>query len=262
MEGKVEREAARSRSPRYPNFGLPEALVRVKKVFDADRRNPIDREVALKHIGYSGASGAADKALATLQQFGLLDRVGKGEVRVSQLAVDILHPDSDAQGRRAIAQAAFAPTIFKTLRERFPDGRFSDDALRSYLVRSGFLNRAVEPVVRAYGDTCRHLEQVGAYESDGADPPADQESAGGQEEPPEVEEPTPPLERQGKPARKQEVGLMADERVLTTGLLSKESSFRLIVNGRVGVKEIERLIKKLEFDKDILAEADDDEEAP
>ena len=53
---------------------------------------------------------------------------------------------------------------------------------------------------------------------------------------------------------------MGDERVLTTGLLSKESSFRLIVNGRVGVKEIERLIKKLEFDKDILAEADDDEE--
>jgi hypothetical protein len=55
---------------------------------------------------------------------------------------------------------------------------------------------------------------------------------------------------------------MGDERVLTTGLLSKESSFRLIVNGRVGVKEIERLIKKLEFDKDILAEVDGDEETP
>jgi hypothetical protein len=62
--------------------------------------------------------------------------------------------------------------------------------------------------------------------------------------------------------RQQETGLMADERVLTTGLLSKESSFRLIVNGRVGVKEIERLIKKLEFDKDILAEVDGDEETP
>jgi hypothetical protein len=44
------------------------------------------------------------------------------------------------------------------------------------------------------------------------------------------------------------------ERELTTGLLSKETSFRVIVNGPVGVREIERLIKKLELDKEILAD--------
>jgi hypothetical protein len=32
-------------------------------------------------------------------------------------------------------------------------------------------------------------------------------------------------------------------------LLAKEPAFRLIVSGTVGVKEIERLIKKLELDK-------------
>lgn len=47
---------------------------------------------------------------------------------------------------------------------------------------------------------------------------------------------------------------MEGERELTTGLLSKGASFRLIVSGNVGVKEIERLIKKLEFDKEILAD--------
>jgi hypothetical protein len=46
------------------------------------------------------------------------------------------------------------------------------------------------------------------------------------------------------------------ERELTRGLLSPDASFRLIVQGKIGVKEIERLIKKLEFDKEILA-ADD-----
>lgn len=50
---------------------------------------------------------------------------------------------------------------------------------------------------------------------------------------------------------------MAGERELTTGLLAKDASFRLIVTGQVGVKEIERLIKKLEFDKEILADQDD-----
>ena len=44
------------------------------------------------------------------------------------------------------------------------------------------------------------------------------------------------------------------ERELTAGLLSKEFSFRLIVSGHVGVKEIEMLIKKLQIDKEILAD--------
>ena len=49
------------------------------------------------------------------------------------------------------------------------------------------------------------------------------------------------------------------ERELTTGLLSKGGAgFRLIVSGRIGEKEIERLIK-LELDKEILADPDDEE---
>ena len=58
---------------------------------------------------------------------------------------------------------------------------------------------------------------------------------------------------------------MEDGRELTTGLLSKDASFRLIVTGAIGVKKIERLIKKLELDKEILADTDadtsEDEEA-
>lgn len=47
--------------------------------------------------------------------------------------------------------------------------------------------------------------------------------------------------------------LMAGERELTTGMLAKDASFRLIVSGEIGVKEIERLIKRLELEKQILA---------
>ncbi len=43
-------------------------------------------------------------------------------------------------------------------------------------------------------------------------------------------------------------------------MLAKDASFRLIVTGNVGVKEIERLIKKLELDKEILADQDDDDD--
>ena len=51
---------------------------------------------------------------------------------------------------------------------------------------------------------------------------------------------------------------MEVERELTTGMLSKGASFRLIVTGAVGEKEIERLIKKLELDKEILADQSGD----
>jgi hypothetical protein len=54
---------------------------------------------------------------------------------------------------------------------------------------------------------------------------------------------------------------MAGERELTTGLLSKDANFRLIVSGPIGVREIERLIKKLEIDKEILAEQGENDEA-
>lgn len=45
---------------------------------------------------------------------------------------------------------------------------------------------------------------------------------------------------------------MTGERELTTGLLSKGASFRLIVSGDIGVKEIERLVAKLNLDKESL----------
>lgn len=50
---------------------------------------------------------------------------------------------------------------------------------------------------------------------------------------------------------------MEHERVLSDGLLSKAATYRLIVSGPIGLKEIERLIKKLEIDKEILADDDD-----
>ena len=250
---------ARSRSPGYPNMPLPDALARVRKIHDADRRNPVDRAVVASHMGYSGLSGASDTAISALMHYGLLERVGKGEVRVSQLAIDILHPEAPEQRKGALYQAATSPDLFQSLKERFPDDRFSDGALRSYLVRVGFVESAVNPVVRAYTETCRYLEQEGASESGSADRPTDRESARPDDEAGRAELPPAAKGPPAPPSKPRETDLMADERVLTTGLLSKEANFRLIVNGRIGVKEIERLIKKLELDKEILADGDEPE---
>ncbi len=52
---------------------------------------------------------------------------------------------------------------------------------------------------------------------------------------------------------------MENERVLADGILLKTATFRVVVSGTIGPKEIERLIKKLEMDKVILSDPDDDD---
>lgn len=47
---------------------------------------------------------------------------------------------------------------------------------------------------------------------------------------------------------------------MADGILSKTATFRVIVGEKIGVKEIERLIAKLEMDKEILADEDDEDQ--
>lgn len=241
----------RQRSPNYPNLSLPDAIARVRRVFDQDRRAPLDREVIAKHMGYSGISGAADKTIGSIMQYGLLERVGKGEVRVSQNAVDIFHPENAEQRRAALHAAAMMPPLFRSLRERF-QGIPSADALRSYLMRQNFLDRAINPVISAYTETCQFLEQENAWESGGMPAGSGSESFLIREDDDAGEEdfsPPPP-----PPPGKKERQKMEGERTLMKGILSTDADFEVLVSGPVGVKEIDRLIQKLELDKEILAE--------
>lgn len=233
----------RPRSPNYPNVSLPDAIARVRRVFERDRQGPIEREVVARHMGYSGLSGASDKVIGSIMQYGLLERVAKGEMRVSKLAVDIFHPDRAEDRRRAIALAGMAPPVFRALRERFGNKMPSKEALASYLVRQNFLNRAIPPLVSAYSETSEFLEQENAFESGGDPLPSAPESFAPEEE---DDPPYPPVKRREREK-------MEGERTLLKGILSAGADFEVLVSGPVGVNEIERLIQKLKLDKEILA---------
>lgn len=248
---------ARSQSPGYPQFALPKAIAGARKIFAADRRSVIDREVAQKHIGYSGQSGAADKALATLLHFGLVERVGKGQVRVSQCAVDIIHPDGEQARRCALMDAAFRPQIYKDLRERFGN-HVSETALHSYLVRENFLDRAIGPVSNGYLETLRYLEQEKAFESDGNDTAEGGESGpsgdDGNFEMDDLLTAERPVKTVPSP-RTTTIPMETGESEWMRLSLGRDTKARLLVTGAMGPKEIGRLIKLLEAQKDVL---DDD----
>lgn len=256
---------ARSNSPPHPTFALPKSLAAIKAIFDADRRNPVDREVAAKHMGYSGKSGASDKALASLSHYGLTEKVGKGEIRVSQLAVDILHPDpSDPQSEsRALLKAGMGPQLFKELRVQFPE-HVSEDTLESYLVRAGFNEAALAPAKNAYLETLRFLEQSKVFESGGNASENEQESdpqeiiAGDDMQDNDVlERPVHKLEADNLVVRPTIENGVLNESEWMRNPLGRDIAIRVLVTGDMGGKEIGKFIKLLEAQKAIL---DDDEE--
>lgn len=155
----------RLRSPRYPSMSLEDAIEHGRTIFDKDRRHPIAREVAASHIGYKSLNGAADSALSSLMQYGILEKVTKGEVRVSQWTVDILHPDNPSQRISAIRSAGQNPVLFRALNERFAETVPSNETLRSYLTRENFNDRAIGPVIAAYTKTRAYVTQECANES-------------------------------------------------------------------------------------------------
>ena len=154
----------RIRSPNYPSLSLPDAIDLIDKIYKNSRTNSIDRDAAVKDMGYSGITGRSGKLLATLIQYALLEKSGKGGVRVSKRAVDILHPDPNDQSakRQALYEAAFSVSLFSDLRDRFSDGVPSEHALRSYLMREGFNEAAVSPTINSYLETYRFLQQENA----------------------------------------------------------------------------------------------------
>lgn len=253
---------SRTNSPPHPSISLPKSIAAVSKMFAADRRNPIDRDVAARHIGYTGKSGASDKALAALAHFGLTEKVGKGSVRVSQLAMDILHPDpSDPNGKeRALFEAGMKPQLYKELRAQFPD-HVSEGTLRSYLVRIGFNDTSLPPAMAAYTDTLSFLEQSKAFESGGigaddsteSDPQVNDAGASMDEantmERPMAAPPSPPLTQAAR--------LESGEAEWMRNPLGRDTAVRLLVTGKMGGREIGKLITLLQAQKAIL---DDDEE--
>lgn len=163
---------ARQRSPSYPSTPLSEAIELVRKFHNVERTNPVDRAVAVKAMGYSGISGRSATVLSNLIQFGLVEKTGKNEVRVTRRAIEILYPDTDESKSEALRAAAQEPELFKSISERFTDGLPSEAALQSYLIRQSFTHVAVGPATRAFLETFLFLENEigsGSY-SDRRDP--------------------------------------------------------------------------------------------
>jgi hypothetical protein len=233
------------RSPTYPNMSLADAISRVRKIEKQYRTSQVDREVGAKIIGYSSLSGPANKALAALASYGLVERAGKGEMRVTERARAILHPDNDVELRQHLAAAAMEPTLFRELRERWPNMIPPEDGVVMYLNRKGFNENAIRPAAKAYLQTLLFLEEAGASDSHGAeqepdsntpqgDPSGVRDNTGNPPAPPPPPPPPPPSAGYG-------VRVMEGERVIFSEELSADQYLKLVASGDMSEDLLEAL---------------------
>lgn len=155
----------RQRSPSYPSTSLEEAIELIKQIYSVERTNAVDRAVVAKAMGYSGISGRSATVLSNLIQYGLLEKTGKNEVRVTRRAIDILYPDTPDTYVEALRAAAQEPELFQKIAERFTDGLPSPTALEAYLIRQGFTHTAIPSATKAFLQTFLFLENATGSES-------------------------------------------------------------------------------------------------
>jgi len=167
---------ARLRSPNFPGLSLEEAVESAREIFDKSRHAEIPREVVAKDLGYSGLTGRSVVILGALNQYGLVENTSKGQMKVSQLAADILHGYPESVRLEALYKAGREPSLFKAIFDKFDNHIPSDNAVRSFLIQSGFTNDGAEKALKTFLETNRFLEIKGANESYGVAQESAQES--------------------------------------------------------------------------------------
>ncbi|MBB3644910.1 hypothetical protein FHX14_001073 [Rhizobium sp. BK619] len=260
----------RFRSPPYPAIDLSKAIERAKQLYSKAMHHPAGTAVLAEAWGYGEKSSGLWATAAALIHFGLIRDEGTGPKRkftLSDTAVRIIRDaDPDSEKRRdAIRRAALSPTIHSELREKFGiDPGLSDIVLKNYLTldradegKAAFSDGAADDVIRIYKDS---MAFAGIAIS--ANLPPLEEGMGDEDDDDDFDIAAIRAKREtmklasSPVAPKQPTAPQHGERVLQDGILSRETTYRIIVKGKIGPREIDRLIKKLELDKEILADAE------
>ncbi|MFL9499447.1 hypothetical protein ACJMQP_05245 [Rhodopseudomonas palustris] len=257
-------KGSKDRSPSFPFIPLKTAIDRLEQFEAKFGRHPAPAAKAGLAWGMKEKSSQADQTLAALKSFGLVKYDGMGVSRHASLTDEgrnYLRAQQESSKQAILKVCALRPKIMRTFWAEWGADRPPDEvALDQLILKNGFSEAGGKNFLRVYDET---VSFAGLSISDKVQEEEEEEEESSEEIEggPSASSLKPP---KTSPTPSGKVNLMAGERELTTGLLAKDASFRLIVSGNIGVKEIERLIKKLELDKEILADDDgtrpDDEE--
>lgn len=133
-----EQEKPKVKAPRGPSYDLEESIEIVGLIFGKEQHNSMDVKTIGQHIGMKPTGGTFLAKMAAVSYYGLIDRVGKADSRVSDLAKTILLSNSDQERRRALIDALRRPKLFASLCDEFASTGLPTEAnLANRLIRDG-----------------------------------------------------------------------------------------------------------------------------
>jgi hypothetical protein len=246
------------RSPNFPSVSLAEAIDYARLIFEREGRSKMPRLSSAKALGYSSLNGRSLGALGALRSYDLIE--GRGDdVSLTDDAITILKAPVDSTERAEALRRSFeAPSAFALLRAK---GEASPETLKWHLIKSNFRDEAADKLLKVYlasrelvNAECGEYDAFAPVENEPA--PNVMEKALSDFVAGKVQTPYPAAQRIIDDAKqeKESLAMGVHERILQSGMLSKQASYRVIVSGHVGEVEIERLLRKLEMDKEILAD--------
>jgi len=253
--GKIPRD----RSPSFPFISLKTAIVRLSELEQKFGRHEPPADRIYLAWGMKGDTSQAQQTIAALKSFGIVEYKGTGikrPVALTDEARIYLRAQQESVRKDVLKRFALKPRWIAYFWPLWGASRGPDEVcLDTLVLKHKFNENSAPKFLFVYDET---ITYAGLSDSDKVPPlPVDN----GDEL---AEADASDLATHSKPKDDPLVGklkpkgvIMEGERELTTGLLSKGASFRLIVSGHIGEKEIERLIRKLELDKEILADHDE-----
>jgi len=226
------------RSPNYPAISLGDAIERTRRVYDAEKRTPASADTILTHLGYKPGAGPGYRVLSALRHYGLLEE-HSGRDRLSDTAFHILTlSDTSPDRQTAVRDAAMRPTLFRQVFDHYKGEVPSDLNLRDYLIKSHSFNPdSVANFIRAFRETLEfaklepqaHNEVVESAKMEGFEMP----------------------DATIRPATAPST---ANEQELFRSKLSPETTVRVLISGPAGPKEIDKLIRLLTLQKEVMQE--------
>jgi hypothetical protein len=146
------------RSPSYPRISLDRAVILAEKVYDSAYQSAVDTTTVLELMGYLGKSGPATAALSSVKQYGLIE--GRDQaLKVTPLALRILHPTNDLERRMGLKEAVLAPQFYNEIRMQFEGKIPADQVLKSHLVRvHGFNPNGADDFIRILKDNRPYID--------------------------------------------------------------------------------------------------------
>ena len=158
----------REKSPRAPSMALDQALEKVMRVYDQERLHEAPADAVAQALGFKNANnGSALSTIASMRQFGLIDRPKDGFLAVSKAVETYKYAPDEVLKTKILQEFLETPALYLELLSKYPHSLPSPATLKFELIQKGFLPQAVDATLSAFLGSAAYVRSFGPVQEIG-----------------------------------------------------------------------------------------------